>query len=44
MIYYNPEDHSEIFKVYEHMKKEPKINIIIGDYHDNYKYSTGVNG
>lgn len=43
MIYYNPEEHSEMFKVYEHLKKEPEINIIIGDYKDNYQFVTDVN-
>ena len=43
MLYYHPEAHSEIFKVYEHHKKEKRMNIVLGDYQDNYKYATNVN-
>jgi hypothetical protein len=36
-LYYNPEDHSQVYKMYEYLKKEKSLNIILGDYKENYK-------
>lgn len=43
MLYYNPEDHSEIYKSYEYFKKDKRLNIVLGDYQNNYTYTTEVN-
>lgn len=42
-IFYNPECHSDIYKTYEYFKKDKRLNIVVGDYNDNYKYATNVN-